>query len=432
MCDMGYGKLIIYTYKCSDFEGFKCTHSLPPSHSLTTSHPHSLPPALTPSPHPHPPFPPSLPASGAPSFPPSLTLPPSLPPSLLPKLVGSALHPPPVSQDILFIKRANHLWLFRQCDVICQHGGIGTTATALRCGKPTIITPFFGDQFLWAEAVEEKVYVPGSPGGRADGSRGGSSIACDAAIQRPGGSLRDEIFFFLLRTALKDRPKGPPTANRQLPSTTNRHQPPTTNRQPPTATNRQRRPTANCQPLPAASNHQPPATNRRQPPPTATNRQLPTANRQPPPTANRQLPPTMVEHMECPRAFLGKLVPEHFFFPVKDTPANARMCGCTRFALACAKKRVPGAVRWSPCSSPRPRFRCAPSQRISILKRRVPVLFMVQTAPSAPSTRRRRRRAAEHATDRVPPSKPPTGQRRGNVRVFRIVLMSTRSVPQVR
>ena len=29
----------------------------------------------------------------------------------------------------------------------------------------------------------------------------------------------------------------------------------------------------------------------------------------------------MVEHMECPRAFLGKLVPEHFsFFSVKDRP----------------------------------------------------------------------------------------------------------------
>ena len=33
--------------------------------------------------------------------------------------------------------------------------------------------------------------------------------------------------FFLLRTALKDRPKGPPTANRQLPPTANRQQPPT-------------------------------------------------------------------------------------------------------------------------------------------------------------------------------------------------------------
>ena len=31
----------------------------------------------------------------------------------------------------------------------------------------------------------------------------------------PGRSLRDQIFF-LLRAALKDRPKGPPTANRQV------------------------------------------------------------------------------------------------------------------------------------------------------------------------------------------------------------------------
>ena len=120
-------------------------------------------------------------------------------------------------------------------------------------------------------------------------------------------------FFFLLRTALKDRPMGPPTANHQPPPTANHQSPPTANGdQPPTANH--------CQPPPTAANHQSPTTNRRQPPPTATNHQLPTANRQLPPTANRQPPPTMVEHMECPRAFLGKLVPEHFFFSVKDRP----------------------------------------------------------------------------------------------------------------
>ena len=133
--------------------------------------------------------------------------------------------------------------------------------------------------------------------------------------------------FFILRTRLsptravlkgphfffaKDRPKGPPTANRQVPSTANRHQPPTTNRQPPTAANRQRRPTANCQPLPTATNHQSPTTNHRQPPPTATN--------------NRQTPPAMVEHMECPQALLGKLVPGHFFFPLR-TALSPTWCG---------------------------------------------------------------------------------------------------------
>ena len=49
------------------------------------------------------------------------------------------------------------------------------------------------------------------------------------SVMSSGRSLRDQIFFSL-RTALKDRPKGPPTANRQPPPTANRDQPPTVNR----------------------------------------------------------------------------------------------------------------------------------------------------------------------------------------------------------
>ena len=86
------------------------------------------------------------------------------------------------------------------------------------------------------------------------------------------GGLWELDLFFLLRTALKDRPKGPPTA----------------------------------------TNHQSPTTNRRQPPPTATNRQLPTANRQSPPTANGQSPPTMVEHLSYTQSFWENCVKEHF------------------------------------------------------------------------------------------------------------------------
>ena len=127
--------------------------------------------------------------------------------------------------------------------------------------------------------------------------------------------LKEPDFFLLLRTALADRPKGPPTANRQLPPTTNRHQPPTTNRhQPPPTVSSDQPPTANHYRPPPITNHQSPTTNRCQPPPTTTNRQLPTANRQSLPTANCQSPPTMVEHMECPRAFLGNCVTEHLFF----------------------------------------------------------------------------------------------------------------------
>jgi hypothetical protein len=36
---------------------------------------------------------------------------------------------------------------------VCHHGGAGTTAAGLRAGKPTIVVPFFGDQFFWGHVV---------------------------------------------------------------------------------------------------------------------------------------------------------------------------------------------------------------------------------------------------------------------------------------
>lgn len=38
---------------------------------------------------------------------------------------------------------------------VCHHGGAGTTAAGLRAGKPTIIVPFFGDQFFWGHVIEK-------------------------------------------------------------------------------------------------------------------------------------------------------------------------------------------------------------------------------------------------------------------------------------
>jgi len=48
-----------------------------------------------------------------------------------------------------------HNWLFPQMAAIVHHGGAGTTASALRCGKPTIIVPHFADQPFWAQRVYE-------------------------------------------------------------------------------------------------------------------------------------------------------------------------------------------------------------------------------------------------------------------------------------
>ncbi|CAH6722055.1 sterol 3-beta-glucosyltransferase [[Candida] jaroonii] len=48
-----------------------------------------------------------------------------------------------------------HDWLFPRIDAAVHHGGSGTTGATLRSGLPTIIKPFFGDQFFYASRVEE-------------------------------------------------------------------------------------------------------------------------------------------------------------------------------------------------------------------------------------------------------------------------------------
>ncbi|CAK4032195.1 Sterol 3-beta-glucosyltransferase [Lecanosticta acicola] len=53
------------------------------------------------------------------------------------------------------IKAAPHDWLFAQMDAVVHHGGAGTTGASLRAGVPTLIRPFFGDQFFFASRVDD-------------------------------------------------------------------------------------------------------------------------------------------------------------------------------------------------------------------------------------------------------------------------------------
>ncbi|KAI9790045.1 MAG: Sterol 3-beta-glucosyltransferase [Piccolia ochrophora] len=61
----------------------------------------------------------------------------------------------PLPDEILQIKSAPHDWLFRQIDAAAHHGGAGTTGASLRAGIPTIIKPFFGDQYFFGSRVED-------------------------------------------------------------------------------------------------------------------------------------------------------------------------------------------------------------------------------------------------------------------------------------
>jgi UDP:flavonoid glycosyltransferase YjiC (YdhE family) len=60
----------------------------------------------------------------------------------------------PLPKQIYSVSSVPHDWLFKRIDAACHHGGAGTTGASLRAGIPTIIKPFFGDQFFWANRVE--------------------------------------------------------------------------------------------------------------------------------------------------------------------------------------------------------------------------------------------------------------------------------------
>ncbi|UJR08606.1 hypothetical protein I4U23_012865 [Adineta vaga] len=69
-------------------------------------------------------------------------------------LAGFKIEAENLPSNIFLIGNVPHDWLFQHVSAVCHHGGAGTTAAGLRAGKPTIIVPFFGDQFFWGSVIE--------------------------------------------------------------------------------------------------------------------------------------------------------------------------------------------------------------------------------------------------------------------------------------
>jgi len=57
--------------------------------------------------------------------------------------------------SIYRVDKIPHDWLFPKIDAALHHGGAGTTGASLRSGIPTLIKPWFGDQFFWATRVQK-------------------------------------------------------------------------------------------------------------------------------------------------------------------------------------------------------------------------------------------------------------------------------------
>lgn len=55
--------------------------------------------------------------------------------------------------EVFEVEKVPHGWLFPKVDAAMHHGGAGTVGASLRAGIPTLIKPWFGDQFFWALRV---------------------------------------------------------------------------------------------------------------------------------------------------------------------------------------------------------------------------------------------------------------------------------------
>ncbi|RDW72068.1 putative sterol glucosyltransferase [Coleophoma crateriformis] len=58
-----------------------------------------------------------------------------------------------VPDNIFMLENTPHDWLFPKVRAVVHHGGAGTTAIGLKCGKPTMVVPFFGDQQFWGSMI---------------------------------------------------------------------------------------------------------------------------------------------------------------------------------------------------------------------------------------------------------------------------------------
>lgn len=91
--------------------------------------------------------------------------------------IGGAVLP----ANVLAIGATPHDWLFPRMAAVVHHGGSGTSHSALRAGRPSIVLPFTGDQPFWADRLHRLGVAP-------QALAGPDALALAAALDHAAGS----------------------------------------------------------------------------------------------------------------------------------------------------------------------------------------------------------------------------------------------------
>jgi UDP:flavonoid glycosyltransferase YjiC (YdhE family) len=78
----------------------------------------------------------------------------------------SGIGPKDLPENFSVIDDTPHDWLFPRTSAVIHHGGSGTSHSAARAGVPSIVIPFAGDQFFWAERLRLVGVSPAAVDGR--------------------------------------------------------------------------------------------------------------------------------------------------------------------------------------------------------------------------------------------------------------------------
>lgn len=69
--------------------------------------------------------------------------------------------------NFFVIGETPHDWLFPKTSLVIHHGGSGTSHSACRAGVPSVVVPFVGDQFFWADRLRNAGVAARVPNGKS-------------------------------------------------------------------------------------------------------------------------------------------------------------------------------------------------------------------------------------------------------------------------